>query len=321
MRKTILATLSALILAGGLYALPATAETKTVDSIAAVVNDEPITSRDVDREYALVLKEVEKSPPADLIGLRSVALNRLVDKKLIEQKIRDLGIKVSDEELKQSIEDVKKQNGLTQEQLVAALNAQGMSFEQYRNQLKEQLERLRLMSQEVRSKIQVGEKEMRQYYDDNAARFGADETFRARHIFLKADAKAGAAEVAAAQAKAGQALAEAKAGKDFVELAKTYSSDPAAAKDGGDLGTFHKSDMQPEIAETVSKMKPGEVSPVVRSAAGFHVIKLEERSKGKGKTFEEVKAEIEDALYRKKSEERFAQWVKELRSSASIEIR
>ena len=116
-------------------------------------------------------------------------------------------------------------------------------------------------------------------------------------------------------------LAEAKTGKDFVELAKSYSEDPAARQNGGDLGIFKKGDMQPELESAIIAMKPGDVSELVYTSAGFHIIKLEERISGKLKPFEGLKAEVEEAVYRKKSEERFSLWAKELRSKASIEIK
>ncbi|HBA87348.1 MAG TPA: peptidylprolyl isomerase [Geobacter sp.] len=300
---------------------PALSQAKQVDSIAAIVNEDIITTVDVDKEYLQMQKEAEKLPPSEKMGLRSAAVNRLVDKKLIEQKIRELDIKVTDEDVKLAIEDVKKQNGMSQETLEQALAAQGLSLAQYRVQLKEQLERLRLMSQEVRSKIQVGEREMREYYEANRANYGGSETFHARHIFFKVDKKGGPEDLAKAQALANSVLAQARAGKDFAELAKQYSQDPAAAKDGGDLGSFRKSDMLPEIGDTVAALKPGEVSSLVTSPAGIHIIKLEERKQETGKPFEEVKDSIEELLYKKKSDERFAQWLKDLRSSAAIEIR
>jgi peptidyl-prolyl cis-trans isomerase SurA len=116
-------------------------------------------------------------------------------------------------------------------------------------------------------------------------------------------------------------LAEAKSGKDFAELATSYSEDPAARKDGGALGSFKKGDMMPELEAAILAMKPGEVSELVYTTAGFHIIKLEERTSGKMKPFESVKADIEEAIYRIKSEERFSQWAKELRSKASIEMK
>ncbi len=300
---------------------PFPSQAKQISGIAAVVNDEVITTLDLDKEYAQMLKESEKLPPAEKMGLRSAALNRLVDKKLVEQKIRELDIKVSDEELRASIEDVKKQNNLTQEALEQALAAQGLTFSQYKAQLKEQLERMRLMSQEVRSKIQVGEREMREYYDAHRDNYGGAETFHARHIFFKLDPKAKPEDAAATEKLANEVLAKAHAGEDFAALAKKYSQDPAAAKDGGDLGSFKKSDMLPEIGDTVAAMKPGDVSSIVRSPAGLHIIKLEQKSREAGRPFEEVKDSIEELLYKKKSDERFNQWVKDLRNAASIDIK
>jgi len=300
---------------------PSLSPAQVIDGIAAVVNEEVITTFELDKEYQLMQKEQEKLPAGEKMGLRSVALNRLVDKKLIDQKIRELDIKVLDDEIKLAIEDVKKQNHMNQEALVAALAGQGLSFEQYRAQLKEQLERLRLMSQEVRSKIQVGDVEVREYYDANRAKYGAVEQFRARHIFFKIDRKGGAAELARIEAVAAGVLKQARAGKDFAELAKTYSNDPAAAKDGGDLGTFKRADMLPEIGDSVAAMKQGEISELVLSQAGLHIIKLEEISLSSGKPFSEVKGDIEELLYKKKADERFAQWVKDLRASVAIEIK
>ena len=300
---------------------PGLAPAQAIDGIAAVVNEEVITTFELDKEYLLLQKEQEKLPAAEKMGLRSAALNRLLDKKLIDQKVRELDIKVLDDEIKAAIDDVKKQNNMTQEALVKALAGQGLSFEQYRAQLREQLERLRLMSQEVRSKIQVGDQEVRDYYEANRAKFGAVEQFRARHIFFKIDKKGGSAELARVEAVAAGVLKEARAGKDFAELAKTYSNDPAAAKDGGDLGTFKKADMLPEIGDSVAAMKPGEISELVLSPAGMHIIKLEERSQSSGKPFSEVKTDIEELIYKKKADDRFNQWVKDLRASVPIDIR
>ncbi len=116
-------------------------------------------------------------------------------------------------------------------------------------------------------------------------------------------------------------LQEARSGSDFAELAKKYSDDPQAAKDGGELGTFKRGDMIPAIEDNVVSMNSGEISDLVNTPAGFHVIKLEERTPGKARTFEEAKVEIEELLYKKKSEERFNQWLAEMKKAAAIEIK
>ncbi len=295
------------------------------NAIVAIVNDDIITLHDVKQEAQPAVKEAEKKgalSDADRIKIRRTALDHLIEKRLTDQKIKELGIRVSDEEIRQAIDDVRKQNNIpSQEALLAALTAQGLTFDQYRAQLQEQIEKLKLVSMEVRAKVQVTESEMRDYYTANLAKYSEEESYRARHIFFKTGPKASPDEIQRSRATALSVLADAKAGKDFAELAKRFSEDPAARKDGGDLGSFKKGDMQPELEKTILALKPGEVSELVSTPIGFHIIKLEARVPGSTKPFESVKADIEDILYRKKSEERFSQWVKDLRGKANIEIR
>jgi len=305
-------------------AFPAFSPAEEIDRIAAIVNEEIITSHEVNQGAALLAKEAEKTAPlsaADRAQLGQKSLNRLIDKKLIDQKIKDLGIIVSDEELRQTIEDVKKQNKLSQEELTSALRSQGLSYDQYKAQLREQLERIRLMGQEVRSKIQVGENEPREYYDANTGSYSTDDFFRARHIFFRLNKNARGDEVNKVLTTAMVVLQQALSGKDFAELARKYSDDPQASKDGGELGTFKKGEMLPEIEKAVIGMRSNQISDIVNTPAGFHIIKLEERTPGKLKPFDEVKGEIEEMLYKKKSEERFNLWLAELRTAAAIEIK
>jgi len=308
-----------------LLLVPAGAHAKVINAIAAIVNDEIITLYEVRHEAQPALSEADRKSPLDDAARGKISrtvLDQLIEKKLIEQKVHELNIKIGDDEIRQAIEDVKRQNKIpTQQAFESALAGQGLTFDQYRAQLQEQLERLRLVSMEVRSKIQVGDSEMREYYEANLAKYTEEESFHARHIFFRTSEKSPAEEIKRAMTTALMVLAEAKSGKDFAELAKSYSEDPAARKDGGDLGVFKKGDMLPELEQTILALKPGEVSELVSTPAGFHIIKLEERIQGKTKPFESVKVEIEDAVYRKKSEERFSLWAKELRSKASVEVK
>jgi peptidyl-prolyl cis-trans isomerase SurA len=305
--------------------LPAFVAAEVIDGIAAIVNEDIITVHELNREYAVISGELEKREGAlsaeAAKKLRGDVLNSLIDRKLVRDKVKELNIVVSDEEIRLSIEDIKKQNHLSQEALVAALLAQGTSFEQYKAQMKDQLERLRLMSQEVKAKIQISERELREYYDGNQALFSEVPAYRARHIFLKVPKNASNEEIKKIMEKALTVMAEAKSEADFAGLAKKYSDDPGAAADGGDLGTFKKGDMLPEIESAVITMNPGEVSDIVTTPAGFHIIKLEEKSALQVKPFETVKVTIEETLYRKKSEERFKQWAEELRKGAAVEIK
>jgi peptidyl-prolyl cis-trans isomerase SurA len=306
-----------------LTVLPVSSPAEEINRIAAIVNDDIITSYEVDKGVAILEKEAGKSGQdidADRAKLIQTSQQRLIEKKLIDQKIRDLNIVITEEELRQTIEDVKKQNNLTQESLVSALSSQGISFDQYKSQLREQLERIRLMGQEVRSKIQVGENEMKEYYDANPEKFGGEDFFRARHIFFRLPRDAKPDDVNKVLTRAMIVQQQALSGADFAALAKKYSDDPQAADNGGELGSFKKGDMLPEIESAVIGMRAGEISGIVNTPAGFHIIKLEERKPGEVKPFNEVKGSVEELLFKKKSEERFKQWVAELRNAAAIEI-
>ena len=295
------------------------------NAIVAVVNDDIITLHDVTREALPAISEAEKKTPLSdsaRAKIRRTSLDRLIEKKLTEQKIKELNIRVTEEEIRQAIDDVRKQNHIpSQEALITALAGQGLSFDQYRSQLQEQIEKLKLVSMEVRAKVHVGETEMRDYYTVNLSKYTEEESYRARHIFFKTGEKATPDEVQKTKTTALAVLTDAKGGKDFAELAKKFSEDPAARKDGGDLGSFKKGDMQPELEKSILALKGGEISDLVTTPIGFHIIKLESRIVGATKPFESVKSEIEEILYRKKSEERFSQWVIDLRGKASVEIR
>jgi peptidyl-prolyl cis-trans isomerase SurA len=320
MRNTIFTLLLAAVLG-----ISSTSGAEVLSGIAAVVNDEIITIRELNNEYDMTAKDVEKKGgPLSAEAakrLRSDVLGSLIDKTLVRQKIKELNIVISADEIRQTIEDVKRQNKMSQEALVSALLAQNITFDQYKAQLKEQLERIRLMSQEVKAKIQVSEREIREYYEENSEFYTEKPTFSARHIFLKISKNATNDEIKKVRAKAADIISEAKSNSDFAGLAKKYSEDPGAAKDGGYLGTFRKGDMIPEIESTVMIMKPGDISEIVTTPAGIHIIKLEEKNAGSMKPLDSVKASIEEILYRKKSEERFKQWAEDLRKAATIEIK
>jgi len=312
-----------ILLAAILLSAPAVVSAEVMSRVAALVNDEPITTYDVEREREAMEKGLDEKALRDAAGkaqLREVALNSLINKKLIEQKIKELDVKITDEEVRQTIEDVKKSNNISQDNLVEALAARGVSFDEYKTQIREQLERLRLISLEVRSKIQVSEQEIRAYYDANPKMFQVDEAFRVRQIFFKVAPQASEQERKLITDTAEKALREAKDGSDFAALAKKFSED-SSAKEGGDLGFLKKGDVLPEIEGALAKMKPGEISGLIRTPAGIHIIKLEEFRQGRQRGFEAAKQEIEDILYKKKSEERFNQWMEDLRKNASIEIK
>lgn len=304
---------------------PLSAGAVRVNGIAAIVNDDVITFRQVLREAQPVIVDAQKRGLVDDKARREIRLkvrDSLIEKLLTDQKVKELGIRIGDDEIRQAVEDVKRQNNnMTQRQLEEALKAQGFSMAQYEAQLREQLERLRLVSMEVRSKVLVTDKDAEEYYRSHLDKYAEEERFRARHIFIRVDEKGPAEEIRQAMQKALSVLFEARQGKDFAALAREYSDDPAAKTDGGDLGSFRRGEMLADLEKALLPLKPGEVGELVSTPSGLHIVKLEERITGAYKPFESVKADIIELLYRQKQDERFAAWLKELRSRASIVIK
>ncbi len=153
--------------------------------------------------------------------------------------------------------------------------------------------------------IHPTDEQLHQYYKDHLAEFGTEEMRHARHILVAVPQGADEKAVAAARAKAEDILKKVKAGQDFAALARKYSDDPGSAKQGGDLGFFTKGDMAPAFAKAVFSLKPGQVSGIVRTSFGFHIIKLLEVKAGKTKTFAQVKDELVNEYRHDKAEKRF----------------
>ncbi len=150
-----------------------------------------------------------------------------------------------------------------------------------------------LKKEDLEKEIHPGENEIKRYYEENAAQFTREKQVRAEHVLLRVKPDASQGEVEKVRAQAEKILDEARKGKDFAELAKKYSQDEATANKGGELGFFTAKAMEPAFSTAAFSLKPGEISDIVRTPYGFHIIKSEEITEAGTSPFEEVKAEIE----------------------------
>jgi peptidyl-prolyl cis-trans isomerase SurA len=304
----------------------ASARAQVVDKVAAVVNDDLIALSEVERRAAPELAAVNQTrDPQQRADLRRKALQsaveQLIGEKLMEKQMDELGIAVSDQEVELGLEDVRRQNNFDADQFEQALRSEGYSMREYREFMRKQLRRLKLVNVKVRSKVTVSEKDLRAAYDRWARLEQADPEIRARHILVKLDAKASPQQEAKALEKAKALAAEArKPGMDFAELAKKKSDGPSAP-DGGDLGTFRRGLMVPEFDKVAFALPQGGVSDPVRTRFGWHVIKVEERRSVAVKSFEEMKDQLQERLTREQLEKYTDQYVKELRQQAAVEVR
>jgi peptidyl-prolyl cis-trans isomerase SurA len=175
------------------------------------------------------------------------------------------------------------------------------------------------MNQAVRSRVSVDASEVEAYFKAHQDEFNQPAQARVRHIFFRIDPGAPPPQLDAVRERASRVLQEARNGGDFVNLAQRHSEDATAAN-GGDLGVIRRGQALPEFEEVIFTMREGDISEVIRTPNGLHIVKIETFSKGSEQPFPEIKAEIERRLLQGKMEQRFQDWTNELKDRAFIEI-
>ncbi len=306
-----------------LLLFPPQAPAEICDRIVAMVDDDLVTLYELNKRIRQITgmdpQELERRDKEKFIETRRKVLDYLIDEKITQKKIKELGIEVTDKEVDQAIEKIKKDNHLTQEGLIAALKAQGMTYLEYRNKVKTDLERMQLINYEVKSKIIIKDEQVRRYYKEHQDQFKVKGSLRLAMIFLPANSggKTGAKDKLE---KTVQAIyARLKRGEDFGALARQYSKGPGASS-GGDIGEFDLNQLDPLIKEAIQNLKQGQVSQPIYRPNGVQIIKIVRRYKGSVRPFEEVKDAIYDILYRQEVNKRYYAWIKDLRSKAFIKI-
>lgn len=281
----------------------------TVDRVIAVVNGDIITMSDLQRESARTAAKIDDR----------LLLEDMINRKLQMTAAKRAGMDVTEKELNDSIEDIMKRNSMDRQQFEAALAREGLSIEQYRAELKEQMTLSRAFNKYVRTGLSVDESEMRSYYERNPRAFQLPEEVRIRQVLLRLPEGATPAQVEPVRTRANEAAARALKGDDFLSLVREYS-DAATAALEGDLGFMQRDHALPEIEKAVAPLKPGGIAGPVRSSLGFHVIRLEE-VRSRVIPFEKVREEISATLFNQKLENTYRNWLQTLRSESTIENR
>jgi peptidyl-prolyl cis-trans isomerase SurA len=306
-------------------ALAGPAQARVVEKIAAVVGDEVVLSSEVEQQAAPFMQQIAAinsatERAARAAALRREVLDRLIDEHLIEQQANELKLSVSSEDIDRTIEEIKKEHGLSDAQLAQELRTQQMDMKAYRVMLKEQIKRMRVINVAVGSKVTVSDNDVQGYYDRHI-KSGNNTQVKASHIFIAIPENADAATVIAKEAVARKLLNRAKAGEDFATLAKEFSEDPATRNEGGDLGYFGRDMLPKPIEEMVFAMAIGEVRGPIRADRGFHVIKLIDKRAKDVKPLSDVKEEIRAQLRQKEMERQTKNYLAELRKRTLVDVR
>jgi peptidyl-prolyl cis-trans isomerase SurA len=293
-----------------------------VDRVVAVVNQEIITLSEVEKWIDPLKQEIVVEDRLErrerIESLRRRVLDKLIEEKLIDQEVKKSGIKISSKEIEATLEEVKRRNAVTQEDLEKALAVEGLTLETYKKQIEKGLQRQKLISWEVKVEAKAGEGELRDFYKKNVDRYRTNETYRPGHILFVIPKGATSEEIREIRKKGQNVLEKIKGGEDFGEMALLYSQD-ASAKNRGDLGYFKKGELFPVFEREALRLKVGEVSGLVRSEFGFHIIKLLDRKGVDPLPFDQVREKVKADYYEAEREKAFR--LSTLKEKAVIEIK
>ena len=290
MKKTIFSmAFAALAVSSALHTGAAeAARVELVDRIVAVVNNEAITASALEERIEQIRRQFARRGdrlPSDDV-LRRQVLDQLVAESVQAQRAREAGVRIDDITLDQAIQRIADSNRMTLSQFRSALEGDGISWESFRANIRREMLISRLREQSVESRVVVTDAEIDNFIKNNPD-VASETEYRVAHILVRAPEAASPEQLQALAQKAEAAQQSAAAGADFSALAAEVSNAPDALQ-GGDMGWRAPSAMPGLFAQAVQNMSPGEVSPVLRSAAGFHVMKLiDKRSTGKGEAMVE----------------------------------
>ncbi len=305
------------------------ADDAVIEEIIARVNNQIITRSEYLHSREELKKEAQQQDPvnADKIVTErdKDVLRDLIDQELLLAKGKDLGINADTEVIKK-LDEMRKDMKLdSMEELEKAAQSQGISFEDFKQNMRNQLITQQVIGKEVGSRLVVNKDEEQKFYDEHKSELERPESIRLSEILVSTDAKPNdstdeAQRLQAAQAKADDLLAQIRKGAKFDEVAKKNSDGPTAAQ-GGDLGDFKRGTLAKELEDKTFAMKANDVSDVIRTKQGFIILKVTEHHNAGVPALSEIEPRIQDAMYMKKLQPALRDYLTKLREDAFIDIK
>lgn len=297
-----------------LVLLAAQVSAQTVSRIAAIVNDEIITTYQLQQAATEAGQELSNE---QLAGRDNPVLQKLIDDLLLSQRIKELGLTVSEEELDAAITDVQRQNNLTREQLIDALSAQGMPFATYQNNLRDEILRYKLIGREVNSQIEVTNKQVRAYFREHIDDYRVPPKIHLQRISFKLPPANTEQQLEAVRELAATVYDQLTVERQpYEEVLASLGN----AAEGVDMDFFEEADLLPVIQQAVKNLEPGQVTEPIEVGEQIHLFQVADYAPGDSTLFDRVSPEIRDILKKQNTEKRFQEWSRELRDQAYIKI-
>ena len=300
---------------------------KIIEEVIARVNNDAITRGDLEHARSQMAAEVQQDCPTctpDQIkekeaGLEKNLLRDLIDNSLLVQRAKDMGISVDTDVVKR-LDEIRISNKIgSMEELERQVNKSGIDFEDFKNNIRNQLLQQEVIRREVGSKILLDHAEVLKYYEDHKAEFVRPEQVAVREIFVSTEGKS-EEELTALRKKADGLLERVKNGEDFGELAKRFS-DGSTAKQGGELGTFERGQMAPNLEQAAFKLKRNELTDVIPTKTGFMILQVQEHYAAGQQPEDKVENEIMNHLYTQKMQPSMRGYLDNLRANSYVEVK
>lgn len=288
----------------------------------AIVNGKKIPQQRLDQKLELIKKRAASSgqelDAQSLASIKEDMVNNMVEKELLYQKSQELGIEVDSSAIDSQMEQFKQQFP-DADQYKQQLSALGYTEDLLRTEIETNMAIQSLIEQEIASEIEISDEDLKAYYENNPDQFETPEQIKARHILIKTDEEADEAEKQAAREKIKELEKRIEEGEKFSEVAKEESECPSSER-GGDLGYFSKGQMVKPFEEAAFSVAVGDVSDIVETRFGYHLIKAEDKKEASKKSFDEVEDQIKEQLEQQKVKEQLPSYVENLKEAGDVEI-
>jgi peptidyl-prolyl cis-trans isomerase SurA len=292
---------------------PLVVRAEVTDRIVAIVNDDIVTLREVEKFVAIEKKGRYSSMNEYLLGLAlRDKVDTFVETLLITQQAKKLKVEVEVKDVDGAIENIKKQNLITDTELKEQLKKENIDFKDFREGIRVGMIRSRVLARTISQDVSFNDKSLQEYYKEHVADFVAEE-YRLQQIFISGQRPS-------AQSRANEAIQSLSAGKPFGEVARDFSDEPSREQDG-DIGFVKKEELLPELRDAIKLLIPGSYTRIVQTPYGFHILKLNEVKKGEPADFDSVKDKVKEAFFQTESDKRYKEYVKKLRASAYVEVK
>jgi peptidyl-prolyl cis-trans isomerase SurA len=281
------------------------------DGIVAIVNSDLIMLSEMKRELAPERERIQKEYRGDALARRLktaeyMALTTMIERKLQLQEAKMRNIVVTDQEVRQAIQQMKQQGRTIDEANLADMKS-----------AREQMMLFRIVDRDVRSAVIVGDSDLKRYFQEHRDRFALSEEYTLSQILIQPRSPNDTAD---AREKVREVMTRLKQGESFEDLALRFSDGPNASH-GGHLGLVRQGELLPEIERTIATMVPGGTSDMIETPEGFHIVRLEDKKPKQFRPYEQVRTEIQGLVFQQKSEDAFQSWLANLKSKAYIEIK